>query len=273
MSVPEVPETEMPRREPPAFNVPGAVLVLLALMLGMFVLYDQSSTDGQDVMLIWLALFPARLSPAAGQVLDWPGGIAGDLWTLVTYTFMHGSWTHLIVNSIWLLAFGSALARRLGAVRFYLFYFTCGIAGALLHVALNAGSMVPTVGASAALSGLMGGAARFVFLADGPLGGLVMVGRDGLPIMPRGRLSILGALSDKRAMIFIVVWLALNFLFGPTGLSAAFGSDAPIAWEAHMGGFLAGLLLFGLFDPLQYSASGGPGNVDYGQWLGPRDRR
>lgn len=273
MSVPEVPESEMPRHEPPALNVPGAVLALLLLMVGVFVLYDQSSPDGQDQMIMWLALFPARILAPAQQGLIWPGGLAGDFWTFITYTFMHGSWTHLIVNSVWLLAFGSALARRLGAVRFYLFYFTCGIAGAALHVALNAGSMVPIVGASAALSGLMGGAARFIFLSDGPLGGLVRIGRDGLPVMSRGRMSIVGALTDRRSMIFILVWLGLNFLFGPTGLSAAVGSSAAVAWEAHMGGFLAGLLLFGLFDPMQFSASGGPGNVDYGQWLGPRDGR
>lgn len=271
MSVPEVNVNEPDaRREPPAFNVPGPVLALLMLMLAVFVLFNNSSEEMQAAMIGWLAVFPARYLPAGGEIYAWPGGVAGDGWTLITYTFMHGSWTHLIVNSVWLLAFGSALARRLGATRFFLFYFVCGIAGAWLHIVINAGSLVPVVGASAALSGLMGGAARFIFLADGPLGGLMLRGPDGRPAMPRGRMSLGEALTDRRSLIFIVVWMGINFLFGPTGLSAAFGASGLVAWEAHMGGFLAGLLLFGFFDPLQPSASGGPGNVDYGEWLKPR---
>ena len=172
------------------------------------------------------------------------------------------------MNSVWLLAFGSAIARRIGSFRFLLFYFFCGVVGALLHVALYGGSLVPVVGASGAISGLMGGAVRFVFLAGGPLGGLG--GQRGASSAPRAQMSIGAALRDRRVLLFVSVWIALNAFFGISGLTPS-GGVADIAWIAHLGGFLAGLLFFGIFDGHKSSESGGPGNVGYGEWSG-RDK-
>ncbi|MBX3447620.1 MAG: rhomboid family intramembrane serine protease [Parvibaculaceae bacterium] len=261
-----------PRREPPAFNVPGPVLLLLLAIAAIHVLLSWSDWPMREQALIWFALFPSRYFPEGSQIAHLlPGGFGAELWTPVTYTFLHGGWEHLFVNSIWLLAFGSPLARRFGAVRFFLFYFLCGAAGAFLHVALYPSSDIPVVGASAAISGLMGGAARFVFLADGPLGALG--GRGGsLPGAPRRRAGIIAALSNRRVLIFVGVWIGLNFLFGATALSGALGVTSQVAWEAHLGGFLMGLFAFGLFDPLRWSPSGGPGNVGYGEWLGEDPR-
>jgi membrane associated rhomboid family serine protease len=253
-------------KEPPAFNAPAVVLALIAACVAAFALFSWLPRETQEELLILFALFPARfIPPAAHPDMIFPGGLAGDLWTLVSYTFMHGSWTHVAVNCIWLLAFGSPVARRIGAARFLLFYFMCGIVGALTHVLLNGGSLAPVVGASAAISGLMGGAARFVFLADGPLGALA--GNAGPSSAPRAQASIGRALTDRRVLIFAGVWIGLNFLFGPTGFSVT-GETANVAWEAHLGGFLAGLFFFGFFDPYRMSPSGGPGNVGYGEWSG-----
>jgi membrane associated rhomboid family serine protease len=252
-----------PHKEPPAFNVPGAVLALLVAIVGVHLLIEWLPVEAQRQVLLLFALMPLRYD---GVVEGLPGGIGAELWTPVTYTFLHGGWTHLIVNSVWLLAFGSPIARRFGVLRFFLFYFLCGAAGALLHVLIYPASPMPVVGASAAISGLMGGAARFVFLGDGPLGALG--GGQGFRGAPQRRAGILASLTDRRTLIFVGVWIGLNFLFGATALSGALGVTAQVAWEAHLGGFLAGLLLFGLFDPIRYSPSGGPGNVDYGEWLG-----
>ena len=104
------------------------------------------------------------------------------------------------------------------------------------------------VGASAAVSGAMAAACRFIFQPGAPLGdGFGFGAGDGhdytQPATPIARV-----LTDRRAMPFILLWFAVNFLFGigaqPLGIS-----DNPVAWEAHIGGFVAGLLLFGLFDP------------------------
>ncbi len=259
-----------PRREPPAFNVPGPVLLLLLAMVGVHVVLSLGDWPLREQVLIWFALFPSRYNPEMSQIAHLlPGGFAAELWTPITYTFLHGGWEHLFVNSIWLLAFGSPLARRFGAVRFLVFYFLCGAAGAMLHVFLYPGSDIPVVGASAAISGLMGGAARFVFLSGGPLGAL---GGGGAMTGPRRRAGIFASLRDRRVLIFAGVWIGLNFVFGATGLSGALGATSQVAWEAHLGGFLMGLFAFGLFDPLRWSTSGGPGNVGYGEWLGDDPR-
>ncbi|HEX7775144.1 MAG TPA: rhomboid family intramembrane serine protease, partial [Parvibaculum sp.] len=107
--------------------------------------------------------------------------------------------------------------------------------------------------------------ARFVFLTGGPLGGLG--GSSYGTTAPRAQASIGRALTDRRVLIFVAVWIGLNFLFGPTGITVT-GEAVNVAWEAHLGGFLAGLLLFGFFDPYRTSPSGGPGNVGYGEWSG-----
>lgn len=267
------PMMEAPRREPPAFNVPGPVLLLLAAIVAVHVLISFGDWPLREQVLIWFALFPSRYFPDGSQIAHLlPGGFAAELWTPITYTFLHGGWEHLFVNSIWLLAFGSPLAQRFGAVRFLVFYFLCGAAGAALHVLLYPGSDIPVVGASAAISGLMGGAARFVFLADGPLGALGGRGAAGWQGAPRRRAGILASLGDRRTLIFVGVWIGLNFLFGATALSGALGVTSQVAWEAHLGGFLMGLFIFGLFDPLRWSPSGGPGNVGYGEWLGDDPR-
>lgn len=259
-----------PRREPPAFNVPGPVLLLLLAIVAVQAVVALGDWPLREQVLIWFALFPSRYNPETSQIAHLlPGGFAAELWTPFTYTFLHGGWEHLFVNSIWLLAFGSPLAQRFGATRFFIFYFLCGVAGAALHVLLHSGSDIPVVGASAAISGLMGAAARFVFLSDGPLGAL---GGRGAMTGPRRKAGIFASLSDRRVLIFVGVWIGLNFLFGATPLSGALGITAQVAWEAHLGGFLTGLFVFGLFDPLRWSPSGGPGNVGYGEWLGDDPR-
>ena len=252
--------------EPPALNVPSVVLALIGVMIVAYAAFAWAQPQQQNEWLFYFALFPARFIPSALHPdLVFPGGVAGDVWTLFTYTFMHGSWSHVLINSLWLLAFGSAIARRIGSFRFLLFYFFCGIVGALLHVAFYGGSVVPVIGASGAISGLMGGAVRFVFLADGPIGGLG--GQRGRSSAPRAQMSIGAALRDRRILIFVGVWIALNFIFGIGSISPS-GEVTDIAWIAHLGGFLAGLLFFGIFDGHRSSPSGGPGNVGYGEWSG-----
>jgi len=254
------------RREPPAFNVPRPVLLLLMAIVGVYLLVSSLDLEMQEQVLLHFALFPSRYLPEGSAIAHLlPGGAGPVFWTPVTYTFLHGGLEHLVVNSVWLLAFGSPLAVRFGAGRFFLFYFLCGAAGAFLHVYLYPGSDIPVVGASAAISGLMGGAARFVFLSGGPLGALGGRGA-GSPYASRRRASIFGALRDRRTLIFVVVWVGVNFLFGSTALGSALGAEQ-VAWEAHLGGFLMGLFIFGFFDPLRLSPSGGPGNVGYGEWL------
>ena len=116
-------------------------------------------------------LDPAAALQAANGAL--PGGGA-DVWTFVTYALIHANWMHLGVNAVWLLPFGSAVARRFGALRFVVFFAVTAAAGAALHLAAHAGEQFPMIGASAAISGTMAAAMRFAFQRGGPLG---LIGR------------------------------------------------------------------------------------------------
>jgi membrane associated rhomboid family serine protease len=164
-------------------------------------------------------------------------------WTVLTYALLHGSWAHVLLNGVWLAAFGTPVARRCGAARFLVLGLASAVGGAAAHFVVNPSSVVPMIGASAAVSGLMGAAARFVFgTGTGRFAPNALGEHTRHP-----RLSLLGVVRNSRAALFLGVWFVTNLLFGifaaPLGIT-----DASIAWEAHMGGFLVGLLIFPLVD-------------------------
>jgi membrane associated rhomboid family serine protease len=194
---------------------------------------------GADLeVLLLFAFIPARYE---GSFVPLPGGLAADIWTFFTYALIHADLTHLGFNAIWLLAFGTPLARRFGAFRFLLFCVVTAAAGALAHLLTHSAQVQPMVGASAIISGAMAAAMRFAFQ---PGGGMHWRGNMHLPAVP---LPV--ALRDPRVLVFLAVWFGLNLLFG-LGSVPLLGNDQPVAWQAHVGGFLAGLLLFGFFDPV-----------------------
>ena len=129
-------------------------------------LSDEAYTEA----LLLFSFLPARYDHAWCSRWPGPGGAAADVWTFVTYAFLHGDWVHLGINAIWLLAFGSAVAWRFGPLRFLAFSAICAAAGAALHLAFHWGEMLPVIGASAALSGHMAAAIRFMFQPGAPLG-------------------------------------------------------------------------------------------------------
>lgn len=235
-----------PKRQP-AFNVPTVILVLVAILTGVHLFRDYIlSAAGDRELLLSFAFFPIRFQSefmaSWGDVF--PDTLFGAYGTFVTYGLLHGDWIHLIVNGFWLLVFGSALARRFGALRFLLITLLGTIAGAAVHLLTNFDSSVPVVGASAAISAHMACAARFAFVPYGPLG-RPRSDHPGAYFLPS--LSILEMLKNTQAASFLAIWFAVNLLFGlGTGV---IDGQASIAWEAHVGGFLAGLLLFPILDP------------------------
>jgi membrane associated rhomboid family serine protease len=251
------------------FNVPG---VILWLVLGMALIhavrtYVLSNSADFDVLATF-AFTPARLTAqfdAAGVAsvlreyalrgggdIEYATFFFGDatpqLWTLLTYAFLHADWMHDGLNSVWLIAFGAPVARRFGSLRFLALFLVTALCGVLTHYALHAYEPMPIIGASAAVSGAMGAALRFVFQPGAPLG-LALALRPDEPLAYRlPALPLRRTLQDRRVLTFIIFWFVTNFAFGvaaqPLGLT-----DGGIAWEAHVGGFLAGLLLFSWFDP------------------------
>ncbi len=145
-------------------------------------------------------------------------------------------------NGLWLLAFGSVLAARVGGLRFITFSIAGGISGALLFLLFNPGLAAPVIGASGAVSAMMGAVMRFLLNAiDRGEGYLLRHRPSAIPAV-----TVLEAIRDRRIVLASIVFLAINLLaiigFGRLGETGA------IAWEAHIGGYIFGLLAFGLFD-------------------------
>ncbi len=233
-------ESRLPPRPPanvPAINVPGVVLALIALFAAIHWLRTGVLSDDDDIWtLVNFALIPGCYGDldAICQLREsW-----ADLVTPLSHAFLHGDWTHFIMNAVWLLAFGSPVARRLGLARFLVFCAVGAVAGAAAFYLLNPALIQPMIGASGVVSALMGGSARFA---------LGSMGRAG-DVATAPLLSIPASLSDRTILFFILVFFGINFLLG-TGGALIFGTGSAIAWEAHVGGFLFGFLCFGLLDP------------------------
>jgi membrane associated rhomboid family serine protease len=222
----------------PIFNVPGVIVGLLAVFLGVHVLRWVLPETEDTWLTAALAFVPARLG---GLAADLPGGRPAAVTAFVTHQFVHGDLAHLLINSAWLLAFGTPVARRTGPVRFLAFFLLCGVAGALLYLAVNGPIPILVVGASGAISGLMGAAFRFLFRSMASGGPMALADSRSIPLM-----TLRETLSDRRVLMAVAGWTILNIVlaWGAAGLTEAAG----IAWEAHLGGFYAGLLLYGLFD-------------------------
>jgi membrane associated rhomboid family serine protease len=230
----------------PIFNVPITVVVLLAVLVLLHVIRVYVLSPEAASLFVWnFAFVPGRYGLTGVLASGWEYGWA--FWTFVTYAFIHADFMHLGFNAVWLLAFGSAVARRFGAGRFLLFYALTAVAGALAHLVTHLGELQPMIGASASISGTMGAASRFAFQRGGPLD---RWGGDGDEAYRMPAPPLLVALRDTRVLAFVGAWFALNLFFG-LGAWSIVGEDQTIAWEAHVGGFLAGLLLFKFFDPVR----------------------
>jgi len=223
-----------PRRREPVFNLPGAVSAALALIFVVHAVRVLILSPRQDYFLIIeTAFIPARYAfPLSQQSLAW-------LWSPLTYSFLHGSIAHLLVNGIWLAAFGTIVARRLGTVRWCVFWVTSSVVSAGFFLALNWDLNVPMIGASGVISALMGAAARFAFPRDRRFN------RERAHFLPR--LAILEAFTNRTVLSYVTIWFAINALTA-IGFGNAAGGASAIAWEAHLGGFLFGFLCFSIFD-------------------------
>jgi membrane associated rhomboid family serine protease len=228
--------------------------VLLALVASLFLVHAGRTwlltQDGDLDFLLWFAFIPIRYDSALLQTVTpagaIPDGLGPQIWTFVSYAFLHADWTHLFVNTIWLLPFGAAVARRFGTFRFVLLFAATSVAGALAHLLTHMGELVFMIGASGAVSGFMAAAVRFAFQSGGPLENWRRADAASY-LIPAAPLST--ALRNPRVVIFVLVWFAVNILFG-VGVVGVPGAPQDIAWQAHVGGFIAGLILFPLFDPI-----------------------
>lgn len=247
----EKPEKHALEKSPPIFNVPVAVLSMLGLFFGVHVVREFLSVEADWQFLLTFAFIPQRIAILFdGQQSLLQGGYLANIWTFFTYMFLHGDWSHLVFNSLWMLAFASPLAFRIGSGRFVIFSLIMAAAGAGLHLYMYWGEIVPVIGASAAVSGQMAAVMRFALSGNSTFS----FGAEGRERFLQPAESLLGALCNPRLLMFIAVWLGMNYIFG-VGIIDISGAGAQIAWEAHLGGFIAGFLLFPLFDPVKPAAN------------------
>ncbi|MFO1248116.1 MAG: rhomboid family intramembrane serine protease [Alphaproteobacteria bacterium] len=231
----------------PIFRAPPIVLWLIAGLAGAHAARVFAPPARAIDMVYEYALVPARYSRAFLESnpafhVSWPGTVWDRILPFFSYMALHNDWTHLVINCLWLLAFGPVVARRLGTGLFLVFFLVCGVAGAAVHLALNWGSPLPVVGASGAISGLMAAGLRML------PGQAPWAAPGDEPLAP---------IFSRQILIFSAIWAALNLVSGLTGLSMG-GQNGLIAWQAHLGGFLAGLLLCGPFDALRPRTVGTP---------------
>lgn len=260
---------EQTRERQPIFNIPGVILALIGAILAVHAWREYGMSAAADARLVRdYAFIPARLT----AIFDMDGVAAslnalarepakmaaarfflGDAspqpWSVFTYSFLHGDWLHAGLNSMWLAAFGGPVAVRFGWLRFLILFALTALAGAAAHFLFHRTDLVPVVGASAAVSGAMAAAIRFVFQPGAPLGPPIY--GQPLPSHLAARLpavSLAAAFRDRRVLQFTLIWFAINLVFGLYSQPLGITSSA-VAWEAHAGGFVAGFLLFGLIDP------------------------
>jgi len=161
---------------------------------------------------------------------DLPPLIPFPYWsTLLTSMFLHGGWGHLGGNMLFLWIFGDNIEHRLGHLRFILFYLICGLAASLAHILFNSGSVIPAVGASGAISGVLGGY---------------------LLMFPRNRVYVLtwGGVMAVPAIFMLGLWIVTQFVNGVGSIAVTDETGGGgVAYMAHIGGFVAGLVLAPLF--------------------------
>ena len=191
-------------------------VVTYALILLNVLFFFVELSGGEPFIERW-SVVPHRLTANPG----------GDFITVFTSMFMHGGWLHLGGNMLYLWIFGDNVEDRFGHAKFALFYLLCGIAATFAQVLVNSGSNIPNLGASGAIAGVL--AAYIILFPRGQV--KVLMGRGVVP-MP--------------ALVVIGLWIVLQFVNGVGSITQSTETGG-VAYMAHIGGFIAGLVLTFLF--------------------------
>ena len=181
--------------------------------------------QGVEQLFYLFGIVPARFTHP-----DWAAyvGFSGDgYWTILTHQFLHGGWLHMIANMWTLWIFGDNVEDRMGSLRFAIFYLICGSTSGLTQVLTNPDSTIPSVGASGAIAGVLG--AYLIFFPTARL--IVMFPVFFFPFF-----------FEIPAVFYLVLWFLINLFSGAAALAGP-QEVGGIAWWAHIGGFVSGMLL------------------------------
>jgi membrane associated rhomboid family serine protease len=202
-----------PLRDDRPTSTAPIVTTLLIVACALVFFFELSLDEySRNYLITVYGVVPARLRPV----------------TLLTSMFLHGGWSHIIGNMLFLWAFGKSLEDAMGHTKFLAFYLVCGIAAGITHVVFNAFTTLPTVGASGAIAGVMGAY---------------------LVTFPRSRIHTLifvlffVTTADIPAAFILIYWFAAQLFSGYGTIANTHLSDGGVAWFAHIGGFISGMIL------------------------------
>jgi membrane associated rhomboid family serine protease len=214
----------IPSRTFPFVNVSLIVLNVLAFF------YELSLGRAIVPFVETFGVIPARVTLAS----ELPISLSAVVIPFFTSIFLHGGWMHLIGNMWYLWIFGDNVEDRLGHTKYLLFYLLCGIGASVAHIFSDPGSFIPSIGASGAIAGVLG-----AYLVSYPHARI-------LTLVP---LFIFIEFIELPALLVLGMWFVIQFLSGAMDTSPAGQATGGVAWWAHIGGFLIGMLLLMLFRP------------------------
>ncbi|MGH7681768.1 MAG: rhomboid family intramembrane serine protease [Candidatus Eiseniibacteriota bacterium] len=211
----------------PSGTFPAVTITLIVACVGAFLL-ELAAGPRLNAVISSFGLVPGNITYGLETgTLHWGAAIL----PFFTSMFLHGGWLHLIGNMWFLWIFGDNVEDTLGSFRFLLFYLVCGLAAGATHYALSVTSNVPTIGASGAIAGVLGGYA------------VLFPGARVLTLVPLG---FFWRVIELPAWVVLGLWFLLQAVSGFMTQGAAGGG---VAWWAHVGGFVAGLILVRLLAP------------------------
>lgn len=235
----------------------GLILACTAVFVIQAVLPDRAAA----LLVVEYGLVPRRFADPA-----WAIGVGldpRDRLAFLSMAFLHGGGLHLLLNMWTLWLFGRAVEGRMGSLRYGVFYAACGLLASFAHYAVYPGSMVPTIGASGAIAGVLGAHASLF-----PRARVILL----IPIL------IIPLFVPISALWYVAVWIGLQLVQGWGALGASLGGG--VAWWAHIGGFFAGLVAVRLLTPPHQPPHrppprppGGPPISTMTPWLGERANR
>jgi rhomboid family protein len=234
------------RDDQPRFSTPYVTYFLIALntLIFAFEVWIGSQSHGDLNALVYtFGIVPARITAALGEAVQISPAAA--LVPILTSMFLHASWIHVIGNMWFLWIFGDNVEDHLGHFTYLVFYLLCGFAAACSHILLNMNSRLPTVGASGAIAGVMGAY---------------------LVLYPRARVLTLVFLIVFVTFWWLPAWVMLGYWFliqfvsgAATAVATSSQNNGGIAFWAHVGGFLAGVIMIKIFPQRR-------GRLRYGTW-------
>ena len=210
----------------PSGTFPFVTVSIIALNILVFV-FEVSLGQGLDSFLFQFGVVPIKVYYST-DIPD--SNIINTYFPFLSFMFLHGGFVHLISNMWFLWIFGDNVEDRLGRIKFVIFYLICGIGSAIVHVYFNSQSGVPCVGASGAIAGVLG-----AYMVTFPRARVLVL----IPLF------IVWQMIELPAIIVLGFWFLIQFFSGTASISSTHGGG--VAWWAHIGGFVLGVILIKLF--------------------------